>query len=167
LSLYVFGLLALGLVFLILEVFFPSMALLGTLAALSIIGGGVLAYVQDTGSLFVGYVTVTFILVPVALFTALHLFPRTPMGKHFTLAGPSFNPKDAQAVEEALDELVGLEGKTLTPLHPTGIAVINDRRVDVVTRGEMLEKEARIKVIKVEGNRVVVEASRGESTETA
>ena len=166
-SLYVFGLLALGLVFLILEVFFPSMGMLGTLAALSIIGGGVMAYVQDSGSLFVGYIAVTFILVPVALFTALHLFPRTPVGKLFSLAGPSFNPKDAKAVEENLDELVGLEGETLTPLHPTGIAMINSRRVDVVTRGEMLEKEARIKVIKVEGNRIVVEESKGGSSANA
>jgi membrane-bound serine protease (ClpP class) len=167
LSLYVFGLLALGLVFIILEVFFPSMGMLGTLAALSIIGGGVLAYVNDPGSLFLGYVVVTFVLVPVALLTALKLFPKTPIGKHFTLAGPTFNPKDAQAVEENLDELVGLEGETITPLHPTGIALINKRRVDVVTRGEMLEKEARIKVIKVEGNRIVVEESKGGSSENA
>lgn len=154
---YVFGLLALGLIFIILEVFIPSMGLLGTLAACSIIGGGVLAYVQDPGGIFLGYILVSVVMIPTIVLTALKIFPKTPIGKHFTLAGPSFNPKDAQAVEKGIEELVGKEGETLTPLHPAGIAVIGDRRVDVVTRGEMIEKECLVRVIKVEGNRIVVE----------
>ena len=154
---YVFGLLALGLVFIILEVFFPSMGLLGTLAAASVIGGGVLAYVHDTGGLFVSYVLVGFVLIPSVLFGALKIFPKTPLGRHFTLGGPSFNPREAQAVEERLEELVGREGETMTPLRPAGIAVFDKRRVDVVTRGELIDKGVRVRVVKVEGNRVVVE----------
>lgn len=156
---YVFGLLALGLVFIVLEVFFPSMGLLGTLAAVSIIGGGVLAYVNDTSGLFLAYLLVGFVLVPLVLFGALKIFPKTPLGRHFTLGGPSFNPKEAQAVEKQLDELVGREGETMTPLRPAGIAVFDRRRVDVVTRGELIDKGVRVKVVKVEGNRVVVEAA--------
>lgn len=154
---YVFGLLALGLIFIILEVFIPSLGLLGMLAACSIITGGVLAYIEDPGGIFLGYVLVSVVLIPTIMIFALKIFPKTPIGKHFTLAGPSFNPKEAQAVEKGIDELVGKEGETITPLHPAGIAVIDDRRVDVVTRGEMLEKECRVRVIKVEGNRIVVE----------
>ena len=37
-----------------------------------------------------------------------------------------------------------------------GIAHLNDKRYDVVTRGEMLGKGSRVKVIEVSGNRVVV-----------
>ena len=50
-----------------------------------------------------------------------------------------------------------LKDPNVTPLHPTGIALIQNRRVDVVTRGEMLEQGQKIKVVKVEGNRIVVE----------
>ena len=164
---YVFGLLALGLVFIILEVFFPSMGILGTLAAMSFIGGGVVAYVQDPGGIFLGYLLVSLVLIPIALFGALKGFPKTPIGKHFMLGGPSFNPKEAQAVEKRLDELAGRVGETLTPLHPAGIALIHERRVDVVTRGEMIEKETRVKVIKVEGNRIVVEKFKGEMPNNA
>ncbi|MFH2002771.1 MAG: NfeD family protein [Planctomycetota bacterium] len=153
-----FALLALGLVFITLEVFFPSLGLLGTLAAVSMIGGGVVAY-QGPGSLFMVYLMVSFVMVPAILLLALKIFPKTPIGKHFTLEGPSFNRKEGQATEEGIDTLLGRTGVTLTSLHPSGIAIIDDRRVDVVSRGEMIEKEAAIKVVKVEGNRIVVERS--------
>ena len=87
----------------------------------------------------------------------MKIFPKTPVGKHFTLAGPTFNRKEGRGTEKGLDQLVGKEGQTLTALRPAGIAFIEDKRVDVVTRGEMIDKESAIKVVKVEGNRIVVE----------
>ena len=41
-------------------------------------------------------------------------------------------------------------------LRPAGFAEIGGRRVDVVTRGENIESGAAVKVLEVEGNRVVV-----------
>lgn len=154
-----FALLALGLVFITLEVFFPSLGMLGTLAAISVIGGGVVAYTQGPTSLFMIYLMVSFIMVPGMLLLALKIFPKTPIGKHFTIDGPTFDRKEGQATEKGIETLVGREGFTVTPLHPAGIALIDDRRVDVVSRGEMIEKETKVKVIKVEGNRIVVERS--------
>ncbi len=55
-----------------------------------------------------------------------------------------------------LDALLGKEGSTKSDLHPGGIAVIDGRRVDVVTEGGMIAKGQSIRVIEVEGNRVVV-----------
>ncbi|QQS34683.1 MAG: nodulation protein NfeD [Ignavibacteriales bacterium] len=55
-----------------------------------------------------------------------------------------------------LDELLGKDGVALTTLRPAGTAEISDKRVDVVTDGQYVEKGAKIKVIKVEGVKVVV-----------
>ncbi|MBU0754791.1 MAG: hypothetical protein KJ645_06595 [Planctomycetes bacterium] len=164
---YAFGLLALGLVFVTLEVFFPSFGLLGTLAAASIIGGGILAYMDESGGVFLGYLLISFILIPTMLLAALKIFPKTPVGKHFTLQGPSFDPREARGTEQGIDALIGKRGETLTSLHPTGIALIDDRRVDVVTRGEMIDKETAVQVIKVEGNRIVVEKCDPDGTHKA
>ena len=38
-----------------------------------------------------------------------------------------------------------------------GFADIGGKRVDVVTRGENIEQGAKVRVVEVEGNRVVVE----------
>ena len=54
------------------------------------------------------------------------------------------------------EDLLGKEGVAVTPLHPSGIAQIAGKRVDVLSRGEMVPGSTRIKVIEVKGNKVVV-----------
>jgi len=53
-------------------------------------------------------------------------------------------------------DLIGLKGKTLTPLRPTGIARINGKRCDVVTEGDYIDKGQEIEVIEIAGSRIVV-----------
>src|SRR5699024_6470748 len=53
-------------------------------------------------------------------------------------------------------ELIGLEGITLTQLRPAGTASINDERIDVVSESNFVEKNKKVKVVKVEGIRVNV-----------
>ncbi len=59
-----------------------------------------------------------------------------------------------------LDELIGKEGIALTILRPAGTAVIGDQKVDVVTDGQFIEKDSKVKVVKVEGIKVVVKEIR-------
>ncbi|NQV16338.1 nodulation protein NfeD [bacterium] len=56
-----------------------------------------------------------------------------------------------------LDSFVGKSGTALTMLRPAGTALIDGQRLDVVTPGDFIEKDAEITVIRVDGNRVVVE----------
>jgi membrane-bound serine protease (ClpP class) len=53
-------------------------------------------------------------------------------------------------------ELLERTGTALTPLRPAGTAVIDGKRVDVVTEGQMIERGTPVHVIAVEGLRVVV-----------
>lgn len=53
-------------------------------------------------------------------------------------------------------ELLGLEGIALTPLRPAGTVVIDDERIDVVSEGAFIEKDKRVRIVKVEGARIVV-----------
>jgi membrane-bound serine protease (ClpP class) len=55
-------------------------------------------------------------------------------------------------------ELVNQTGTAFTRLRPAGTAMINGRRVDVVTEGQLIERGAPVKVIGVEGMRVIVRA---------
>lgn len=52
----------------------------------------------------------------------------------------------------------GKEGETSTELRPAGIVTIEGKKVDVVTAGEPVERGRRVRVVKVEGNRIVVRA---------
>lgn len=55
-------------------------------------------------------------------------------------------------------ELVNQTGTAFTQLRPAGTAVINGRRVDVVTEGQLIERGTPVKVVAVEGMRVIVRA---------
>ena len=58
------------------------------------------------------------------------------------------------------EELLGQEGVAITKLRPSGMARIGDKRVNVVAEGELIPENTRIKVVKVEGNRIVVRPVR-------
>nr|WP_251025385.1 nodulation protein NfeD [Bacillus sp. ISL-57] len=53
-------------------------------------------------------------------------------------------------------DLLGVEGKALTDLRPSGTALVKEERVDVVTEGSFISKGSTIIIVKVEGSRVVV-----------
>ena len=49
-----------------------------------------------------------------------------------------------------------MEGLTVTPLRPAGTVVINEERLDVVSEGAFIDIHSPVKVVKIEGSRVVV-----------
>ncbi len=52
--------------------------------------------------------------------------------------------------------LVGKRGITTTDLRPAGMAEIDNQRIDVVSEGGYIERETPIKVVDIEGPRVIV-----------
>ena len=52
--------------------------------------------------------------------------------------------------------LTGKSGIALSSLRPAGTALIEGERIDVLTEGEYIEKDTRIRVERVEGNRIFV-----------
>ncbi len=147
-------LLALGVMFVFAEVFFVSFGILAVLAAGAFIGACISAFAisTETGVYFLISVAV---LAPVAGLIAFQLFPRSPLGRHFVARGLSFEPQ--KSYDERDLEILGHTGVAEGPLRPAGIARIGGRRVDVVTRGELIDHGESIQVLEISGNRVVVE----------
>jgi membrane-bound serine protease (ClpP class) len=50
----------------------------------------------------------------------------------------------------------GLRGRALTPLHPSGKALIDGHRVDVVSEGEFVDADSEVEVISAQGSRITV-----------
>ncbi len=53
-------------------------------------------------------------------------------------------------------ELIGVEGVALTPLRPSGIGKFEDEQLDIISEGSFIDKGKKIKIVKVEGVRIVV-----------
>lgn len=59
-------------------------------------------------------------------------------------------------------ELLGKLGKSMTPLRPSGTIMLEGERIDAVTEGGYVDSGKVVKVIKVEGSRIVVREAREE-----
>ncbi len=60
------------------------------------------------------------------------------------------------------NDLLSAEGVTTTTFELSGIANINGKKVNVISEGEMISKNTRIKVTGVKGNRIVVKPVKHE-----
>lgn len=146
-------LLALGLVLIVLELLFPTLGALGITAALCIIGAVAVAFAHETRA-GVWMLVASALSVPTAILVGLKLMTKSPARK--VLVTPGYTFQDGAAVDVRDRSLAGKEGLAENLLRPSGTAMIDGRRVDVVTRGEPIEAGAKVKVLEVEGNRVVV-----------
>lgn len=133
------------------EVFVPG-GILGVIGGLALLATVVVGFAAFPG--YGGYIAVgIIILVGVVIALWIKFFPKSSIGKKMTVF------KDlatAKGTETGLSELLGKEGVATSDLRPAGFAIIDGRRVDVVTQGQMISRGKRIRVVEVEGNRVVV-----------
>lgn len=56
--------------------------------------------------------------------------------------------------------LVGQVGLSLTDLRPVGIAQFRNQRISVITEGVYLKKNSRVKIQRIEGNKIWVEEEK-------
>jgi membrane-bound ClpP family serine protease len=142
-------LLVLGAVLMFLETLMPGMVT-GIIGFLCLVAAVILGYQEfgfRTGNLVLGGVVVSLAL---GVFGWLKFFPESRIAKRFI---------SRSAVGElgvAKPELLHCTGVAITPLRPSGTGLISGKRVDVVTEGGLIDRGASIKVIAVEGARVVV-----------
>ena len=143
------------------EIFFISGGLLSVGAAVSLVSATFLAFTQHSQAMGFFVLLMEALGVPLAMAFAFRMLPRTPMGKKLLLEAPSSEEVSGAAQAAGLVELLGQAGRTESVLRPGGFARIAGRRVDVVTRGELVEAGCEIHVIQVDGNRVVVAEGPG------
>jgi membrane-bound serine protease (ClpP class) len=89
----------------------------------------------------------------------LKILPNTPIGRRLFLKGPDASEVAHGTLPEDLKELVGHTGLALTDLRPAGTARIAGRRVDVIADGRFVERGGGVRVLGVNGTRVVVQAT--------
>ena len=129
------------------EMFVPGM-IIGICGVVCIITSIVMAYNADYNILGHVLFGCGVFSIPILLVIWYKVFSTTFAIKE--------SEKGFSSSDEKLKDLLSLEGVSLTPLHPSGIVLIDGKRVDVVTAGNMIAKDTKVKVIEVEGNRVVV-----------
>ena len=145
---YAFLFIGLGLVFLFLEVFIPTGGILGILS-LGCISFGIFGLFHQGRSL---------LALAALAGSALAVILGIRFGLRRLSFTGSMTPEVSTSVDHTIEKLVGKQGVAHTPLRPAGVAIIDGKKVDVVTRGDFLQRDAAVEVLDTEGNRVVVRA---------
>ena len=93
------------------------------------------------------------------------LFRMVTKTKFWTkLTSPGVESQDeGYSTSIGLEDMVGKIGIATSDLRPSGWALLGDRKIFVVTEGEFVDKDQSIKVLSVDGNRVVVRVNAIES----
>ncbi|MCW5637289.1 MAG: nodulation protein NfeD [Rubrivivax sp.] len=151
-----------GIVLLALEVLvIPGFGIAGVLGIAALVGSLVLSLVGPgfTMSFLLaaaGRVVLALVFALVASLVLLRFLPRLPFGRRLILQG-GLSAAEGYASAPVSDALwLGKTGRATSPLRPAGIADIDGRRVDVVSDGEHVDAGESIRVVRVDGNRVVV-----------
>jgi membrane-bound ClpP family serine protease len=99
------------------------------------------------------------ILAVVAALVLAWYLPHVPWANRLLLPPPDAPSEEGaypDGPSERLAALLGVIGEAATTLRPAGKARFGDEFVDVVAEGSYVEPGARVQVIEIEGNRVVV-----------
>ncbi|HEY6169216.1 MAG TPA: NfeD family protein [Verrucomicrobiae bacterium] len=140
-----------GAALLALETLLPGL-IAGIVGFICIVAGVAVAYVEldvHTGN---RVLVITIAGLIAGFFVYLKYFPESRVAKRM-ISDRTIGNVDAEQTA-----LLHQTGTALTNLRPSGTALINGQRVDVVTEGGMIEQGAAVKVIAIEGMRTVVRA---------
>ena len=139
--LFVGGLFLIGMDF-----FVPSGAVLGVSGGICILASIYSAHIAWGLWGAVAFTGGALMAVPVVVWVGL---------KRLTL-NKSLDAKKGFVGVADLSGLVGKEGSAMSDLRPSGAVLIGQNRVDVVSEYGMIRQGAKVKVLRTEGNRVVV-----------
>lgn len=142
-----------GILLIFLEFFLPG-AISGTLGVLALIFSLFLAG-EDGIQMGVSILIAIFLSVLV-FFIMIKIFNKKLVLFNKMVLSESAKKEDGYVSNINRTDLLGKEGISLTILRPSGTVIINNERVDVVSEGGFIEQNAVVKVIKVEGARIVV-----------
>ncbi|TQS74581.1 nodulation protein NfeD [Ornithinibacillus gellani] len=139
---------------LIIAEFFVAGGIIGLLGAGAVIGSLFLAGADIAHmSLSIGIAFLVSVIASVILFKTIGM--EKGLFRHIILRDSTTTEQGYVSSENRL-ELIGLEGVTVTPLRPAGTAKFDNEFIDVVSEGSFIQPNQQVKVVKVEGVRVVV-----------
>lgn len=153
-----------GLILLVIEIFVtPGFGLLGSGGILLMIAGLFLGLISDFPviswvdiSNAIIQLAITFISTGVLISILLKFLPKTEMFSNLILSKNIESTSGYISNEPDLLNLVGKEGSTVTDLRPSGTVLIDDKKIDAVSESEFIKRNTKVKIIKIEGSKVIV-----------
>lgn len=147
------GLFLLGILLMIMEVFLPG-GIVGAIGFISIVTGLIMAaYDTQQGLASLG---IAALITAIVTFLLIKKYGLKKLFNKFILGDVQRNEAGYVAPKDQRD-LLEKTGVALTPLRPAGVVRIDGMRIDAVSVGAFIAAGTSVRVVQVEGTRVVVQ----------
>jgi len=137
---------------------------------------GILGFFMVLGSVFLAWAEFPeygllialgeFAAMIVTLIGGFWVMTNTPAKKLVVMDGVQ-RKEDGYSGPSQDPNLVGQTAIAHTPLRPAGILTLDNQRIDAVSDGTYIEAGSSVRIVQVEGNRVVVEEAQEDADKTA
>lgn len=155
LPMILFAVLGIGL--LVVEMFMPGFGLPGIAGIALLIASVVITWMEFGAMAGLGMAVILLALSALAVIISMRSAASGRLSRSPLILKGSHSKEEGFISQDTAGDLLGKEGITLTVLRPAGLAAFDDERVNVVSAGEFIPKDARVIVKEVEGARVLVE----------
>jgi membrane-bound serine protease (ClpP class) len=142
-----------GIGLLVLEVFIPSFGILGILGIAAVVFGITMG-AYDTGNALQS-LGIAILVAAVIVVVFVYIFRKRGIWNRFIL-NEQLTTDKGFVPQQSREKWIGQEGMTTSMLRPSGMADFGGQRLDVITSGEFIEKGRRIRVMSVDGTRILV-----------
>nr|WP_301420521.1 NfeD family protein [Mammaliicoccus lentus] len=144
---------SIGVILVIIELFVVG-AVIGILGFIAIIGSFIL--VGDNLLIMGAIIAVALILTTIEWVILVKGFNRKIPFFEKVILRDSTNKESGYTSHDDRSHLIGKVCTTFTALRPSGIILVDDDRIDAVSDGNFIQKDQQVKIVQVEGTRVVV-----------
>ena len=154
----------LGVILLFLEIFvIPGFGISGISGVILLLSGIFLALIRHPLQIPKIELTQAFntiglaiILTAAAAILLIKFLPKSPLWKNILLTSEEKKEEGFRS-SVSLDKYIGKSGKALTVLRPAGKVNIEGEILDVVSRGDFIDKDTPVKVVAAQGAELIVE----------
>jgi len=142
-----------GILVVVAEIFIPSLGVLMAIALGLLFYSLYLAF--TTISTFAGmvFLGMDLLVVPLLLILGMKMLAVSPLSLNSRLSSKEGVVSQAVRPKEYMNK----QGRATSDLRPSGIALIEGERLDVVTDGDYIEADTPVIVTRVTGNQIIVE----------
>lgn len=152
-SLYQIAIFIVGVIFIIIEILTPTVGLLAGIGVVAIFYSLILAMGGDINAIYMMVISLVIAIIIFAII--IKKLPSSKLWKKIILTNTS---STEQGYVSSVDysQYLNKEGIVLTELRPSGSVEIDGVPVDVVSEGKFISKGEKVRVVKIEGMRIIV-----------
>ena len=150
-----------GIGLLVLEAFMPGFGLPGISGIVMEIVAISLTWVNHGPVAALGLTIIVLSLIAIAISMSLRSATRGRLSRSKIILKERESNEAGYRSAEDMQVFLGKEGETTTVCRPTGMAEFDGVKLNVVSEGEFLPAGTRIRIVQVEGSRIVVRVIKG------